>query len=245
MTVLQTIRDALIEIGVASPNEDIEGEDIAYALRTFNRIIDFYHTQSLVTGFIDTVNIPAPLEDVTDPNSPRVWKGTIDLQRDYPSQGFNLMEITGAFSRITDTDYPMRPMTQDIWENNSYKNNFGIPQLYWVRPNGSGSFKISFDLVPTQDISLFLMAKKRLDDGAGFELTDEPVWDTGVERMLFLRTAVELCETYKMQPSQTLMVKAAEAEAAVKTYNHQPKTLESSPELTGRRRWGCYNPARQ
>jgi diaminopimelate epimerase len=69
-------------------------------------------------------------------------------------------------------------------------------------------------------------------NGNEYLVTDNIEWNYGFEKMLMLRLAVELCQSYEIQPSQILVSKMQEAEANVKTHNYQPSTLKTSS------RWG-------
>ncbi len=51
MKIVNTINDALYELGVVDVTEEPSPEDSAYAVRTLNRIMDGYNTQSLVIPY--------------------------------------------------------------------------------------------------------------------------------------------------------------------------------------------------
>ena len=65
--------------------------------------------------------------------------------------------------------------------------------------------------------------------------TDDIKWSYGFEKMLMLRLAIELCDSYNIEPSRTLIAKSLEAENNVKTKNFQPLSLKTNFAKTRRR----------
>ncbi len=55
MKIVETINDALYELGVVDVTEEPTPEDSAFALRTLNRILDSYNTQGLIIPFLHTI----------------------------------------------------------------------------------------------------------------------------------------------------------------------------------------------
>jgi len=60
MLIKTIIDDALIEIGVKSPIDDVAQEEYDYGLRVLNRIIDTYNTQNLLITQIEDIAVTPP-----------------------------------------------------------------------------------------------------------------------------------------------------------------------------------------
>ena len=226
MLISRTINDALIEIGVVNPIDEATPQDMAYGLRTLNRIIDSYNTQNLIVTYLEDIALPSPTN----------WANGVTIGNgkdiDYPAP----IEVQTVFFRQGSTDYSLKEMASNRWANINYKFNVAIPSEYYLQKTNTNDLKIYFDCIPQDNMILHLMAKKPYlgVNGVGNEylLTDDITWNYGFEKMLMSRLEVELCPSYEIQPSSALVAKATEAEGYLKTSNYQPLQLQLS------NRWG-------
>ena len=222
MIIKRTVTDALIEIGVINPIDEATPQDAAYGLRTLNRIIDSYNTQNLIVTYLESIQLPSP---TTWANSVTLGTG---LDIDYPAP----LNIESAFFRDGTTDYPLQMMTSNSWSDITYKSDVAIPKRLYIQKTDENNLKLYFDCIPSNNLTLYVMAKKPYTGvnglGNNYLPTDDINWTFGFEKMLMLRLAVELCSSYEIQPSQMLVSKAQEAENNLKTFNYQPKTMRST-----------------
>jgi len=222
MLISRTITDSLIEIGIVNPIDEASPQDVAYGLRTLNRIIDSYNTQNLIVTYLEDITLPSPI----------AWSSAITIGNgkdiDYPAP----LEPRSAFFRQGSTDYNLKQITSDRWADINYKFDVAIPSEYYIQKTNTNDLKIYFNCIPQSDLELHLMAKKPYTgingNGNDYLPTDDIQWNYGFEKMLMLRLAVELCQSYEIQPSQILVSKIQEAESNVKTNNYQASILKTS-----------------
>lgn len=256
MLISTTINDALIEIGVINPIDEATPQDHDFGLRTLNRIIDSYNTQNLMITHLQDVAYSEPSImnecETADPEDLKAtkWNASVTIGNCKEINSQAPMDIQGLFWRQDGTDYQSKMMTQDEWRAIGWKDSEGIPFRHYIQRTDNNDIKIYFDLVPQSGLELHLMAKMpytgKNSIGNEYLPTDDINWTYGFEKMLMLRLALELCDSYSVQPTQTLILKMAEAESNLKTFNYQPMTLkaDSSLDRRGRRRGSRLNRAR-
>jgi len=249
MLILNTITDAMIEIGVISQIDEATPQDHDHGLRTLNRIIDSYNTQNLMVTYLQDIALTTPSVinecETADPSelNAKAWKNTVIIG---PCQDINMTAptfIEGLFWRQQGaTDYHSKEMTYSQWSKIITKGNETIPRRHYVQRMEDNNVKIYFDYIPTKDLELHLLAKMpytgKNSVGDEYLPTDDIQWTRGFEKMLMLRLAVELCGAFEIQPSQMLISKAMEAEDNIKAFNSQPLTLGSDLSLFGSVRVG-------
>ena len=247
MLISQTIDDALVEIGVKNPIDEASPQDHEYGLRTLNRIIDSYNTQNLLITYLRDIPYEMPTInnecETADPDdlTTRKWTQCIEIGHCKQINSEAPVDIQGLFWRQNGTDYPSKSMTSNQWSAIGWKTSEGIPHAHYVQKMDNNDIKICFDMLPIYDLELHLLAKMpytgKNSTGNEYLPTDDINWTFGFEKMLMLRLASELCNSYSVEPSQTLLLKMAEAENYVKAHNYQPLSLKSDSTLSryGRR----------
>lgn len=255
MLIVDTINDALVEIGVINPTDEATPQDHKYGLKTLNRIIDSYNTQNLLVTYLEDIALQAPYtlnecevtpEELID----RQWYNTVTIGH---CQQINMeapMDILELFWRQDTTDYNSTEMSYNQWADITTKGNSGIPRRHYIQKMDNNNIKIYFDRTPQEGLELHLMAKRpytgKNSVGNEYIPTDDIQWNFGFEKMLMKRLAVELAPSYEIVPSQVLIASAIEAESYVKRHNSQPMTLDSDVSLSRlvNRRHGRQNQTR-
>lgn len=241
MLIMQTIDDALVEIGVKNPIDEATPQDHEYGLRTLNRIIDSYNTQNLLITYLQDITYEMPTInnecETADPADllARSWTQSITIGHCQQINSEAPVDIQGLFWRQEGTDYPSKEMNSNQWSAIGWKTSEGIPQSHYIQRMDNNNIKIYFDMLPLYDLELHLMAKMpytgKNSTGDEYLPTDDINWNFGFEKMLMLRLAVELCSSYSVDPSQSLLLRMGEAEANVKTHNYQALTLKCDSTL--------------
>ena len=237
MLIVDTINDALIELGVLNPNDEATPQDHEYGLRTLNRIIDQYNAQGIMVTYLQDMAFTAP-HILNECNytpaeyqaSPTKWNSSITIGNCKDINTTAPIDIRELFWRLDNTDYNSKEMTANDYASISYKNVEGIPRRHYIRKLEDNSIEINFDYIPITDLELHLMALKPYtgvnDNGNNFAPTDDINWSFGFEKMLMTRLALELAPSYETNPSQILISKAAEAEDILKRKNIELSTLK-------------------
>lgn len=241
MLISRTINDALIEIGVINPTDEATPQDHEYGLRTLNRIIDSYNTQSLLITYLEDIALQAPYtvnecEVTPDQLTTKQWNNTVTIGH---CQEINMeapAEISEVFWRQGSTDYASSVMTYNQWAEITTKGNTGIPRRHYIQKMNSNNVKLYFDYIPQEGLELHIMAKRpytgKNSNGNEYLPTDDIAWSFGFEKMLMKRLAIELAPSYEITPSAVLISTAQEAENNVRRYNSEPITLSSDVSLS-------------
>jgi len=252
MLIIDTITDALIEIGVVNPTDEATPQDHRYGLKTLNRIIDSYNTQNLLVTYLEDIPLQAPYtlnecEVTPEELTTRQWSDSVTIGH---CQQINMeapADISQLFWRQDTTDFQSTDMSYNQWAEIATKANIGIPTRHYIQKMNDNNTKIYFDRTPQEGLVLHIMAKRpytgKNSVGNEYLPTDDIQWNFGFEKMLMKRLAIELAPSYEITPSQVLVVAAAEAEMNVKSYNSEPVTLDSDVSLSSlvNRRSGRHN----
>ncbi len=253
MKIVETINDALYELGVVDVTEEPAPEDSAFALRTLNRIMDGLNTRGLLIPFLHQLEYSDKTEWISsdieitnhigDEISPyRIEADGIAYDRITATPPNDIQQLFFRDSTNSPVDYACSPMTSREYAERPYKGVVGIPTKYFVSQNTPDSTVISFNAIPQQGLKLNIFGK--LPYKTNFDPQDDVLWGTGVEKMVMLRLAVEVAGSYHIEITQLLAARAMEAENQVSAYNYQPRTISSDIGLLKNRGRSRYNPAR-
>lgn len=235
MVISSLVNDALIEAGILTPTDEANADDHAFAVRTLNRILDFYDTQELIVGYREETIITS---DEIGGSGHIVFGSGQVINHAAPA------EIVSMFWRQDNTDYPMAEMTRQQYDAIPVKGSAGIPRYYAYQYKPPDMAELFFNYRPVTGMNLHVVGRMPMHTGSGVQPTDDVTFARGVEKALVSRLALELCPSYEITPNQMLVAKAGEAEDWLKTYNNKPLTMSSDPVLSKRKKRTNYNPAR-
>lgn len=241
--IMQTINDALIEIGVKNPIDEVSQQDHSFALRKLNMIIDSYNTQNLTIRHLQ--DIPFQIDGIDQ----QIETPYIDIGAGLTWDMVAPMEIEGLFWRQDGkTDYRSTPMSIDRWNGIRVKDITAIPTQHYIQNSQENTMRIYFNCIPITGLTLHILAKMPYEgvngEGKEYIATDDIAWDRGFEKMLTYRLAIELASSYQVQPSTELIALASEAENNFKASNTQKRTLKNTIKSKRRKRYTCDNRAR-
>jgi len=198
-TVLDLIKQSLSIIQVRDPSESLPYEDTADALSVL---------QDLLAEHAGGLSVPIVVQEsltlVSAQNSYTIGEnGTPDLDTQRPEQ------ITGAWVRSGNFDYPVQIISERGYRKISYKTSGGRPVVLWYNatiPNGT----IYVYPTPVSADSLYLSSIKSLPEPT--KLTENLLNDVGLARNYHSPfkwlLAVELAMNYGQSPSQFMIIKA-------------------------------------
>ncbi len=231
MLILDTIRDALVTIGVANPIDEVIPQDSQFALKTLNRIISGYNADNLMVTYLEDISYIEPVDG---------WASSVTIGDSETIDEVAPVDIQGLFWSYEGMDFPSRKMTQNEWSRIALKNESAIPTRHYVQKMEENKVKIYFNSLPLLGSSLHLMAKRPYtgtdSNGVDYLPTDDITWTSGFEKALMYRLAVELCPSYSLDVPPLILSLADEAESTIKNKNYQPDTL-TTPRGMGERIW--------
>ena len=223
--ITETIKGALLKLGVLAAGEELAGPEAQDSLMALNRVIDLFNTDGVSISHTTRTVLQAPYTvnrcdypDTTDET--RVWKSYVSLGKcmDYnmiPPIGFDTL----YFRESGGTDYPLKIFGADQWQNIAVKNVTGIPSHVYVSKGAGNSMILNFDMIPQDNLTLigdFRMPYTGTDaNNNKYVATDEIQWDFGVEPMLMYALAIELADEYQVKDISLIAAKLDSISQAV------------------------------
>lgn len=215
--ISQTIRGALLKLGVLAAGEELPASEAKDALMALNRVIDVFNTDGISISHTVRTTLQAPYtvnrcDYPSTTDETRAWKSYVSLGQcmDYnmvPPIGFDTL----YFRESGGTDYPLKIFGADQWQNIAVKHTSGIPTHVYVSNGADNSMVLNFDLIPQSNLTLvgqFRMPYTGLDaNNNKYVYTDEIQWDFGVEPMIMYALALELADDYKVKDIELIAAK--------------------------------------
>jgi len=243
--ITETIRGALLKLGVLAAGEELGGAESKDSLMALNRVIDMFNTDDISIPHTISTTLQAPYVnnrcDIPTPtDEERSWKSSISLGScmDYnmvPPIGFDFL----FFREPGGTDYPITILGASQWASLPVKNVVGIPTHVYVSKGAGNAMILNFDCIPQDNLSLmgdFRMPYTGSDaNGNLYVATDSIQWDFGIEPMLMYALALELADDYQVKDVQLIAAKLDGIAQAV--YKRNAPDLKMSVESS-------YNRAR-
>ena len=237
MQISTIVQDALMEINAVSSVDEAIPQDHSLALRKLNRIISLYNTQDLITAYTQNITLTMPEGG---------WTSPIEIGAGLQFDRVAPMHIDSMLFSQTTTDYPLRTMAHDQWNEITVKSVKAIPKRYYTEISSENTIKIYFDVIPLDDLELKVKCKLPMNDGVEFVGTDDVIFSYGVEKLLVDRLALELCGPFEVvgRELDLLLGKVQDAENNIKSNNHKPSTLRGKGVFGNKRRSDRRNRAR-
>jgi len=207
-TALDIITDALLEIGAHDLGQNVPAEMSSHGLRMLNRICQRWSVTPAMIPVLTEISVPlngaasytiGPTgADVTAARPIRIDRATaVDAaSNEYPVNVLSRPEWDGIFNKNVTGGPPT-----DIWYQAS------TPGRVYVYPKSAG-------------YTLKLDCQTLLTSFPGLSTT--VTLPEGYESALTLTLAIDLCGTYQMQPTPSLMARQAGIVRAIKAVNAEP-----------------------
>jgi hypothetical protein len=238
-TPSDVIADAYAELGILGQDDTPDAAQHAFALRHFNRLIDWLSTKGqVVTGLVRTTKVldsgTASLTIGSD--------GDIDLVRPRDLAYASVIEPT-----TPETERQIAIYTDQQWAGVRQKTLTGslLEGIYFDRTLtavGSGLSTISLYPVPTVGtLTLVLYTAKAFPKLAMNDLSDTYAFAPGLEDFFLYNLAKRLAPSHgkTLRPESQLL--ADQAFGAVLDANQSPTELSLDPSLPGMSR-GWFDP---
>lgn len=226
-TALDICNDALQEIGVLGVGETASSADAQYALRSLNRLIQAWATESLMV-----YNIESEIFNYV-PNQAVYTIGT--------GGNFNIerpIVIEAAYNRLIQSDATVDLPIQVTTVYSEYSDitvkSVATPIPVIMYDDGNFPLKnLTFYPVPSStQYKLVLWFWKTLSDS--FSLSSTVSFPPAYERAIIKNLAMELVPAFGRKVSQLLMQQAIDSKAQIKRINVEIPRLKAPGILTGR-----------
>lgn len=232
--VIDTIRSAVQKLGVLAVGEELPQAEFRDCLVALNRVVDNYSTDGIFIGHTADIALTEPyiqnrciIPTPTDEST--AWKSIVTFGEcgDFTN---NPIEFINLFFRETNTDYPMREMSENEYGSIAVKNVSAIPSAYVHRSTGSGKSSLYFDYIPQSGLILMGTAKYKYtgtnSQGKPFTAIDTVNWDEGIEAMIVYRLAIELAPDYGISDISTIAGLLDDVESKIFAKNRPDLTME-------------------
>lgn len=217
-SVRDLITDALIEIGAAAPQQAPSAEDMQFAMRSLNRMLEAWNTEGLMVYTLNRETFP-----LTGGQQHYTLGGSASAAN-WQSASFARPVRIDQASIILNTnptlpiEIPLAIMNDDEWQELTVKQTpSNFPLKIWI----SGNFPLN-DVwlwpVPTDATNQIMLASWGLVD-AFTNLSDVVRLPQGYEDAIVSGLAVRLSTSYGGAPTQELFNRAQTAVARVKAFN--------------------------
>jgi hypothetical protein len=192
-TALEIIQDAHIELGVLVAGLALADDDLAWAIRKFNRF--------LKTKSVDALNLHVEVNESFTPTAGKA-SYTIGTGGDFDTARPNT--ITSAFIRDANGhDYPLdiRVMS-DYWELSEKSTQDRPTRLYYQREFPLGKIYLYF--VPATSEALHIQSYKPLTTYEDVD-SEDVVMPGEYDNMFIYNLAISLAPRYGRTPTQELI----------------------------------------
>lgn len=213
-TVREVCTDALIELGVLDPSEQMDASSAAFALRTLNRMLQVWNTEDLMVYTVNrtTFNLVAGQQSYTLGTG-----GDFDISRPARVDMVSILVNNGTYP----LEIPLQIVTDDEWRAVTLKQTPSIyPTKVWMTGNVPLNTLYFWPVPQDSTVDVVLYSWGKMD---GFtSLNDSVTFPNGYEEALVTNLAMFLCSSYGIQPSPSLGLRAAMSKSAIQSLNVGP-----------------------
>lgn len=217
MTSIRTlIQDALIELGVVAPGDSITAEDADFGLRTLNRLIERWNTESLMIYTVnrDTFTLTPGKQDYL-----LGVGGDWSISRPVKTDMASVIPVAG------NPEIPIHMLTDAEWRQIAVKNTQGtFPTQIWFKGDVPRNTFFVWP-VPTTACTLVLYNWGKTENFSN--LNSEIVFPLGYEEALLTNLAVHLGSSYGKQPNPILLQRATTSKSTIQSLNAEPMYASS------------------
>jgi len=251
--IIDTVRSAVQKLGVLAVGEELPQAEFRDGLVALNRVVDSYNTSGIFIGHTLDINLEAPYInnrcDIPAPtDEARRWKNKVTFGKcgDYT---LSPVDMVSLYFRQSNTDYPMRNMSENEYGGIAVKDVEAIPNAFLFKQDANGLKALYFDYIPQANLRLLGSIKVKYtgsnSQGKPFNAIDTVEWDEGIEAMLVYRLAIELAPDYGVKDISVVASMLDRAESDVFSANAPQYLMEVEGSYLERRGKGLrYNRAR-
>lgn len=210
-TVRSLVTKTLQKAGIVTKNESPSADEMSDGVEALNMYLGHLSNDGLVVynKTTESFTLSATSEYTIGTG------GTLNTTR--PTK------ILSAFVRVGGVDYPLREMSLQAYNEISFKDISGIPDVYNYTPNFPlGLFKVFPK--PSAAYTLFVTSEKPLSSLAVDDVISLP---PGWEMMLIYNLAVIISPEYGQPLDQTIYQIAKETLGAIKRNNARNAPLQN------------------
>lgn len=214
-TARDIITRSLQKIGALTKNQSPSADEADDGLVALNGMIGMWSNDSLMTIARTLENFPL----VSNTSTYSIG----------PGQTFNTVrpiQIIDMYVRSGTIDYPMSPISDDMYANIQFKPALGIPEFYNYS-NGYPSASIKLYPVPSSNYQLYILSEKELTSFASLDtvVSLPPGW----EMALVYNLAILLAPEYGQPVSQDTASIAASSLRAIQKAVNKNRSFDAQP----------------
>lgn len=222
-TARDLLTDALGDVGVLDPNEEMTGDMAAHGLRTLNRIIDRWNARRLFVYAVKDVQASFA------GSSASIGPG-LTINTAHP-----LRLEDGCYYVKSGISYPLPVWDREYYSRQTLKAQSGeYPQGVYYDRDQPGTVKVW--PVPTSALEYHFQVLVQMTAFA--DLDTVYTFPPGYEDALFYTLCERLPNGYNLQADPTSVAEAVKARAAIKVNNTVVPTLNVGPVGP---RWNIYS----
>ena len=219
--ISQIIRDSLTELGVLNPIDEPSPQDLQYALRVFNRLVDNINANGLSVKWLEVKNYSEPSAG---------WSNIIVIGEGQDIDDTPPVRIEDLYFSDGTITYYLNRIPFHKWASISVKNTSAIPSEFTTQLIDNRYMELRFDYIPLSGLSLYIAGVYAWTDTdkRDFDLTDDIDFGYAFENYLVNRLAIDLSPSYGVKPSAITFEKARESLSLIRRLNFKPRILESN-----------------
>ena len=226
-TVRELCNDALVELGVLDPSEQMDGGSAAYALRTLNRMLQVWNTQDLM---VYTVNRTVFSLIAGQQSYTLGTGGNFNMSRPARIDMVSILVNNGAYP----LEIGLQILTDEEWRDTALKTTPSIwPTKVWITGNMPLNTLYFWPAPQDSTVDVVLYSWGRMD---GFtSINDTVTLPNGYEEAIVTNLAMFLSSSYGIQPNPALGMRAAMSKDAIQSLNVGPLFASCDEGLIGGR----------
>lgn len=232
MTANDLIAATLQDLGVLLPTEAPSNEDATVALRRLNRLIDGWKLERLMIHSLTRTTWTIAANDGS-----YTWGSAGQIAATRPSLPQDVIVRFIDTSTDPDTEHPLEVLSDEAYARIPQKAQTALwPVACWLNPthgsSDAGLATLELWPVPTSsDLTGVAYVPTPLSELA--TLTTDFYAPPGYRRLYETALAVELADAFNRKVTDTMLLRASQAVAAVKRVNQRLVELSIDPALTG------------